>query len=722
MVKSQEEFFRELLDDFKIEAAEHQKAIADGMLKLEKNPPLEEFQSIVETTFRELHSLKGASRAVNQIDIEKVCQTMEGVFHQLKDGKATLMPPLFDLLLKGVDLLTHLLSESGQGKKANQGGNLSQLLKAIDNQLIECSVVQKSVPPENYAQSQAMKKITVAENNIEPVISLNLPPSAEQQLPKETVRIATSKLNHLLRQTEEFITAKATLAFLIQEIERLNIPDILLLQRDLGQFGHSFAQMVDELLFDMKSTLLFPFSSLTDMVPRIVRDLSKEFGKGIDITVTGAETEIDRRILEEMKDPLIHLIRNCIDHGIEKPEIRLKNGKSPNGTLKLKIVQEAGRHVELILSDDGAGIDRERLKESALKNSVVSRETLDQMNDQEILYLIFRSGVSTSPIITDLSGRGLGMAIVASKVDGLGGSLTVESVVGKGTKFVITLPLTLSTFRGILVKVNNQTFVMPTTAVERALRIKPQEVKYVKTKPFLSRNGKNIALVGLADVLALSGKQQKQSSENSLSVLIVASGYRKIGFLVDEIIGEQEGIVKDLGPQLVHVQNIAGATVLGNGQIIPILHVPELINSALNAQSTLATVDQGNDPESPNPSPKRILVAEDSITSRALIRNILETAGFHVKSAVDGLEAFHFLQGDQFDLVVSDVEMPGMNGFELTAKIKNDARFNNIPVILVTSLSSDYDRRRGLEAGANAYIVKSNFEQSNLVETIQRLI
>ena len=737
MAKSQEEFFRELLADFKIEASEHQEAITKGMLQLEKQPSKSDYQLIVETTFRELHSLKGASRAVNQTDIEKLCQSMEGVFHQLKDGKASLTPQLFELLFKGVDVLNGLLSVDGPNTNNSSGSNLSQLIKAIDNQLIASKIEQPAFVVEQPAYVVEQPAFVVEKTSplvveleihkeIEQVpitLSVNEPVAVDLHQPRETVRIATSKLNRLLMQAEEFITAKATLSYLTQEIQRINHPSLQVLQRDLDRFNHSVGRMVDDMLFDIKSTLLFPFSSLTDIVPKIARDLGKEFGKQIDISIKGAETEIDRRILEELKDPLIHLIRNCIDHGIEKPDIRLKNGKSAAGLLEIVILQESGRKVEVILQDDGMGINRERLKESALKNSIVTREALALMNDKELLSLIFRSGISTSPMITDLSGRGLGMAIVAGKVDGLGGSITVESVAGKGTKFVISLPLTLSTFRGIVVKVCNQSFVVPTTAVERAIRINTKEIKYVESKPFLSYNGANIALVNLADALQVSGQRNKQIAFNQLSVLIISLGYRKIGCAVEEVLGEQEGIVKDLGPQLVHVRNIAGATVLGNGQVIPILYIPDLIDSAINAQATTNTFEQDTTgKEESNQKQQRILIAEDSITSRALLRNILETSGYFVKTAIDGLEAFQILQNDQFDLVVSDVEMPGMNGFELTAKIKNDSRFGQIPVILVTSLSSDFDKQRGLEAGANAYIVKSNFEQSNLVETIQRLI
>jgi two-component system chemotaxis sensor kinase CheA len=720
---SQEEFLRELMADFKIEAAEHLQAISNGLLLLEKHPDKDENKKIVETVFREFHSLKGASRAVNLLDIERLCQSLEGVFHQLKEGKLTFSPLLFELLFKGVEVLGHLLNMPDGAPQKFHSTNLSQLIKTIDNH-VNNTIISYLAPTSEPLLPIPQQETEQAEdqNSTSIVASSHEPSQPEIQTHKETVRIPAAKLNDLLRQAEELINTKTSIAFFIEQISNLNNPELQPLQHELNRFHHSFSRMSDDLIYGLKSTLFSPFSSLTDIVPMIVRDLGKEFGKEIDFQLSGAETEIDRRILEELKEPVIHLIRNCIDHGIEKPEVRIAKGKQPRGTISIHISQESGRRIVLELQDDGAGIDRVRLRESVLKNSVLSTHALDQLTDQEFLYLIFRSGITTSPIITDLSGRGLGMAIVASKVDGLGGSISVESAAEKGTRFVFSLPLTLSTFRGVVVKANNQLFVIPTSAVEKAIRIGTNNILFAESKPFISIQGENIALVKLADALQFPAVKQNQSGDKIVPAVIVTSGHRKICFVVEEIMEEQEGVVKSLGPQLIHVRNIAGATVLGNGQVIPILHIPELMESALGAQSSAYTWNQQSNQEDEIVKPISILMAEDSITSRMLIRNILETAGYQVKAAVDGLEAFQILQNNDFDLVVSDVEMPNMNGFELTAKIRSDQRFSSLPVILITALSSDIDKQRGLEAGANAYIVKSNFEQSNLVETIRRLV
>ncbi len=720
MDNRQEDFLRELLADFKIEAAEHHSVITDGLLKLEKQPPPELYKTIIETTFREFHSLKGAARAVNQIDIERICQSMESVFQQLKKGTFTLNPGHFDLLYKGLDFLNVMLADIDNTNKTISSGMYLPLLKAIENTVKNFTNTQKPAETTETIFQFSKTEEPLEQLEQEPVLSVPEPVLIDKQLAKDTVRISTRKLENLLRQAEEFIAVKATLGYYIHEIQKTNHEDQSIIQRELNHFHRNLSRMVDDLLFDIKSTLLFPFSSLLDIVPKIVRDLGKEFDKEIHLTIHGAETEIDRRILEAMKDPLIHIIRNCIDHGLETTAVRIKKGKPKAGIIAIDINQEDGKQVILKLTDDGAGINRQVLTEKVIKAGLATLASINRMSDQELLSFIFRSGISTSPIITDLSGRGLGMAIVMEKVTGLGGNIIVSSEPDKGTTFSITLPLTLSTFRGVLVKVNEHQFIIPTTSVNRAVRIKQNEILYAESKPFFYRNNESIALVELSSVLGIPQRKKQKAINAYFPVLILSSAQHRIGFIVDEVIGEQEGIVKEMGPQLIHVKNIAGATILGNGQVIPILSVSELIDTALQSSTNLSVAKQ-EDEVSAVPV-LNILVAEDSITSRTLLRNILESAGFVVKTAVDGLEAFQFIQSERYDLVVSDVEMPNMNGFELTAKIRNDERFTNIPVILVTALSSDFDKQRGMEAGANAYIVKSNFEQSNLVDTIKRLI
>ncbi|PKP53276.1 MAG: hybrid sensor histidine kinase/response regulator [Bacteroidetes bacterium HGW-Bacteroidetes-1] len=782
---NQEEFLRELLGDFKIEAAEHHQAIVNGLIDLEKNIDPSTSQSIIEIVFREIHSLKGAARAVNLLQIERLCMSMESVFHLLKKGILVIAPGMFDVFYQASDTLQQMIAEIDAKQKTISENDIAQLVIGFEsfsninpkekemsfinlNEQKEKVISRQPLKTElvNPIQNKSSENKTEQHANVEKFIALKRDEKSEQvtkSTEKETVRVATAKLYDLLRQAEEMISIKAVLNFQMEQLYQIENQFISWRKkfddRLLGQFGgrnqehnpeevardreflkkhqgeliRSSAQLeqlkrtashaIDELLLDVKKTLLYPFSSLLAIVPKIVRDLSKEYDKEIDLQLEGGDIEIDRRILEEMKDPLIHLIRNCIDHGVESKAERLKQGKPMVGSLKVSVSQDLSQKIDLHISDDGAGLNKEKLINAAIKSGIIHPDEAQGMSDKAINMLIFASGVSTSPFITDVSGRGLGMAIVAEKVIKMGGNIDIETTAHKGTSFTITLPQTLASFRGILVRASDQLFMVPTSTVLKAVLISPSEVRTVESKKTILYLDETIALVGLAEVLGLSKSRIVKGHKNQLVVLILQISQMKIAFLIDEVVGEFEGVVKSLGDQLKHIRNIVGSTLLGDGRIVPILQVSELMDSASQRGST---IEFGNDPlidaEKVKIDQKHVLVAEDSITVRNMLRNFIESAGFIVKTAVDGSEAFLMLQNEKFDILVSDVEMPGMNGFELTSSIRQDNTLADMPIILVTALDSSDDRQRGMEAGANAYIVKGSFEKSNLIETIKRLI
>ncbi len=710
MGKNQDDFLRELLADFKIEAEEHYQAIVNGLLFLEQKPEDSQKMSVIEKTFREVHSLKGAARAVNLIEIERLCQSVEGVFHTLKDGKEILSPFAFDVLHKAVDTLYTLLNETDKATKSVGANSLAQMMRRLDG-------IQKG---DGVVHSQpAPVKPAVAHQ--EPPVEREKPVIAEPHQSRETVRISIAKLQKLLVEAEEFLTMKSTLRYQIDQMSKSGIKEIDPFVRNLEKFQRQQSRMIDDLLLDIKTTLLLPFGSLLEIVPKIARDLAHSFGKEVNLTIRGAETEIDRRILEEMKDPLIHLIRNCIDHGIEAIELREQHRKSPQGNIGIEIRQESGSRITMTIHDDGSGINKEKLISSSIKTGHITQEQADKMSDNEIMSLIFKSGVSTSPIITDISGRGLGMAIVAEKVSKLGGKIQVTSVQDQGSTFTITLPVTLATFKGTLIRVGKHLFVVPISVVERGVRIQAGEIKTVEGKSYFCHNQENISVNNLAVLLGISSVNLRSTSQ-WMQLLLINWAQKRFAFLVEEIIGEQEGTVKNLGTQLVSVRHISGAIIMGNGGIVPILNIPEIVETAVESGQKVMMPGKEEDREIVGNGVKKILVAEDSITLRALLRNIIESEGYQVKTAVDGAEAFLFLQEGEYDLVVSDVEMPRLNGFELTRKIRGDKHRAELPVILVTALDSFEDRQRGMESGANAYIVKGNFEQSNLLDTIKRLI
>jgi two-component system chemotaxis sensor kinase CheA len=466
---------------------------------------------------------------------------------------------------------------------------------------------------------------------------------------------------------------------------------------------------------------MMPCSLVLELFPRLVRDLAVEQGKDVRLRIEGGEIEVDRRLLDELKDPLIHLIRNALDHGIEKPAVRRERQKPAEATISIEISQRDSNKIEIKVSDDGAGIDTERLRATLVESNVLAPDEARQLDERSLLAYAFHSGISTSRLITDLSGRGLGLSIVSEKVTLLGGSVDVSTSKGAGTTFRMALPLTLATFHGLLVRAGGRLYALPATSVERVARVPALDIKTVEGGETIVHDGETVVLARLADVLGTTaaGASPADERETPRRQVVVLKGTPPQAFEVEEVVGEQEVLVKPLGPQLARLRNVSGATVLGTGEVVPVLNVPDLLLAAIShevapapSQETAATSKRE----------RRILVAEDSITSRSLLKGILEAAGFRVITAVDGVDAFTILKTQRCDLLVSDIDMPRMNGLDLTAKVRADKPLAELPVILVTSLASPEDRERGVEAGANAYIVKSSFDQTNLLDAVRRLI
>ncbi len=756
------DFLKKLLATFKVEAGEHVEAMSSGLLELEKASTAEKEREVLEAVFREAHSLKGAARAVNVLEVESMCQALESIFAAWKRKEVASSPALFDLLHKAVDSLGKLLlAMDAEPPVAGQAG-IAELIQALED------VRKGALPPA-------------------PPRPETFPPPREARQAAETVRISTAKLDSLLLEAEELLSAKLASgqrAADLQEIqaslgrwqkmwaqihshrrtlERFagsngkteKLAELLeqahslfqslegrlaALEKSAKRDHRSLGAMVDRLLEDMKKVLMLPASSLLESFPKFVRDLSRDRGKDVELVVEGGEIEIDRRILEEMKDPLLHLVRNSVDHGIEEPRERERRKKPRQGKILLAVARKNGDKVEIAVEDDGAGIQAAKVRAAGLKLGLLSPEEAGKMDDREALSLVFQSGVSTSPIITDISGRGLGLAIVREKVEKLGGKVFLETRPGTGTAFRIVLPLTLASFRGVLVRVDQHIFVLPTANVERVVRAGPEDIRTVENRETIPLDGKAVSLVRLEDALELprrnaSRESRGQNQRKALAggrpapcaglaktaqAVLLGSVDRRVAFVVDEILGEQEVLVKPLGRQLARVRNVAAATVLGTGRVAAVLNVSDLLKSAARAGAAPAAAAAGA--VEAEAKRKSILIAEDSITARTLLKNILESAGYQVRTAVDGVDALTALKTEGFDAVVSDVDMPRMSGFDLTARIRADKKFAELPVVLVTALESREDRERGIDVGANAYIVKSSFDQSNLLEVLRRLL
>jgi two-component system chemotaxis sensor kinase CheA len=760
------EFAKKLFATFRVEAEGHVSAIAAGLLELEKPLTPERHAAVVESVFRETHTLKGAARSVSLIDIEETCQALESVFSAAKHGEITFSRESFDLLFQCVSILeTFLKGTEAEIKAAHRKSrDIIQDLAGIAQGAAPAPARQETGEPAPVPESR-------------PADEPAKPGPAVAGAQAATVRISMARLDTLMLRAEELGEAKRAAAQRASDLGRITgefgpwkrrwagirarspsmrrsvrltrtqvprepmhnldtkIADFLkynaefvhtleselVLQKALVRADHQFlAERTDTLIDDMKGLLMMPAGFMLESFPRFVREFSRDKKKDAELVIEGQDILIDRRILDEMKDAFMHMLRNAIDHGIEPPEIRAGKGKAPSGKITIRFMYREGKNVEILMEDDGAGIDSSRVGAAAVKEGILTQDELDHLSYQEILPLVFRSGVTTSRIITDTSGRGLGLAIAMEKVDRLGGSLEVTTTPGKGTRFRILLPLTLATFKGLVVSESKQTFVVPLQNVERVMRVRPDVIKTVEGQTVIERDGEPLALVRLADALGIP-RPVSDKDPAAISIIVVIFADKRLGISVDEIGYAQDIMVKGLGRHLMRVKNFSSATVLGTGKVVPVVNVGDLMRSAISIRSGGEGIMPAPGGETARKK-KSVLVTEDSITSRILLKNILDGAGYIVETAVDGMDAFARLRSGSFDIVVSDVDMPRMNGFVLTEKIRGDKKFAELPVVLVTALDSQADRERGIDVGANAYIVKSSFDQSNLLEVVKRLI
>lgn len=756
MTDKNNDLLKRLLATFRSEADEHVKAISNALLALEKlTAGAPEQQTIIETVFRQAHSLKGAARAVKFTQIEAICQPFESVFAALRDQKMSLTTTLIDLLHQAIRFVAILADSDPDGVRERQP-EVAALVRQLDRTLRRR--VNNRVPAPGAQPAPAPSGLTTNAPTRQPAISA-----------ATTVRISTKKLDAVMRLSEEMLVSRLSLAQRAADIEgivrelaawrkrsakmqallrplerRFSSAQIEIsgdlrtlldhvaeeqvrvsaLQDQLANIHRStnsdrrnLALMTEDLQQKVREMQLLSCATLLDMFALQARDLAREQGKSVNLDIHGSDIELDRRLLDEIKDPLLHLVRNCVDHGIESPAQRQKARKPVQGNISIAIAQKDSGKITITVTDDGKGIEISRLKSAAVTQGMLGQEEAEGLSETAALDLIFKSGLSTSSLITDVSGRGLGMAIVRDKIEQLGGSIEVTSEPSAGTRFQIVLPVHLSTFRGTLIGVGDQIFIVASANVDRVVRIQASDVHHVNNSDTVGVEGQALALVWLNDVLGIS--RLPLAHDDNILAILLGRGAGRIAFRIDTLIGEQEVLVKSLGPQLRRVRNVTGASVLGNGQVVPVLNVSDLLEAATH-QPTAIPVN-ADTPAIP-PLQYSILVAEDSITSRSLMKNILEAAGYRVVTAVDGIDAYTTLKTQAFDLVVSDVDMPRMNGFDLTARLRADKQLAEIPVVLVTTLDSREDRERGIDAGANAYILKSSFDQNNLLDVIQRLI
>ncbi|MCS6836252.1 MAG: hybrid sensor histidine kinase/response regulator [Anaerolineae bacterium] len=496
--------------------------------------------------------------------------------------------------------------------------------------------------------------------------------------------------------------------------------------RELAQLAQMTAQanlqlatLSERLQEDVADLRMMPFETLVGGLQRLVRDTARDLGKQATLEVVGAQVEVDKTVLEALKDPLLHLVRNALDHGLETPQQRALTDKPSTGRITL-LVEQRGNEILIRVSDDGRGIDPKRLRRKAIERQLLSEAEAQALSDDEARQLIFTSGFSTASEVTTISGRGLGLDIVRGRVEALRGRVSVESQVGHGTSITLRVPVSLTRLRCVLLRQGSETLAVPSVLVARMETISRQQVYSAEGRDMLTLGQKPVPLANLGALLGLPNLRDGLRHAETLVIMALQSVDRTVAFEVDDLLSETELVLKPLGAELAGLPLVVGAALLGTGEVILVLDANDLVRRALGEAPR--TRERIIAQEARAARRLRVLVVDDSITTRTLEKNILEAVGFEVHVAIDGVEGWSRVLEVLPDVVVSDVEMPHMNGLELTRRIKGDPRTQAIPVVLLTSLSKPEQREEGLKAGADAYLVKSRFDQRELLETIQGVL
>ena len=756
-----EQLWSQLHSTFDAELRERVDVLGHDLLALEEADGAAVAAQAFAALYRVAYNLQGAANVVELPDVAHLAGTLAAAFLQARAPEVQLSGTWFAAISRAIDFLSPLVEAGRAGSQPD--GFFDVLADLVAPAVIESAPIPTlAVPPAADPAPAA------------PVAAL---PSASGA-PAESVRVKVGKLDALFAGTGELAVARIRIGQRLTELNGLreeftawrresrqaqrqraalrrhliSLPEAAALLREfdhrvrstevtesnLNLVGERIASIAARLRSDMAqlsavaetladevlAVRLLPVATAFGPFERLVRDLARDQGKAIELALVGGATEIDRKVLERLRDPLIHMLRNAIDHGIEAPEVRQLTGKPPTGQIRLTVANRGGA-VEITLADDGGGLDPVRLRAAAVRKGLFTEERAAALDEEAAFGLIFHPGFSTTAVPTTTSGRGVGMDVVRDEVTRLGGQLQIASVLGRGTTFTITVPLTLATTRAILVEVAGQRLALPSMPIERTARLRNDELVALEGRRTVTIEGRPVPIVALAEVLGLPSPAAADPRAWQPYV-VLRQDERQIAVLVERLIGEQELVVKPLGWPLRRVRHVGGVAVLGSGETVAILNPTDVLRGGLQLVGVGAGVDTPATSLTRTVAAparrRRVLVVDDSLTTRTLERGILEAAGYDALVASDGAEALGVLGREGIDLVVSDVEMPRLDGFGLTAAIRRDERLRHIPVILVTSLDTAEHRERGVMVGADAYLGKGTFDQGQLLDTIGRLL
>lgn len=742
-----------MLELFRAELAAQSQAFTAGLLALERDPVAAVH---LEACMRAAHSLKGAARIIDLTPAVQVAHEMEECLVAAQNGRIRLNHRHIDALLQGIDLLAAIAagSEEPETETKRRFDTFAQTLR------------QASEEPD--AAVSAATEGSVAPLGNEPAADLLAPappPLPETPAPagdaaggERIVRVTADSLNRLLGLAGESLMSarrlrpfndgllrlrrvQAELAKSFEDLRAAMPADgdsraaqaLATAQLKLAEGQALLAQRLDEMdTVDRRATDLAnrlydetlasrmrPFEDGVRHFQRNVRDIGRALGKNVRLDIVGGATSIDRDILDQLEAPLGHLLRNAADHGIEMPEQRRADGKPAEGLIRLEARHNAGL-LQIIVSDDGGGIDIEALRQATLARGLTTAETVWDLSEEELLEFLFLPGFSMKATVSDISGRGVGLDAVQAMVRQVRGQVTVTSEPGIGTRFLLQLPLTLSVIRALLVEIDGEPYALPLTAIARALRLPRDRIELLEGRPHFRMDERQVGLVTAHEIL---GRGEAAASEAELPTVVVGENDNLYALVVDRLLGERELVVRPLDPRLAKVKDVSAAALMDDGSPVLILDVEDLIRSMekLVSGGRLRTLERSV-VRTGQKRRKRVLVVDDSLTVRELERKLLDHHGFAVEVAVDGMDGWNAVRSDPFDLVVTDVDMPRMDGIELVTLIKRDPNLRNLPVMIVSYKDREEDRRRGLDAGADYYLTKGSFHDETLIHAVVDLI
>ena len=669
-----EQLYQELLNIFKDELQETQQILLDTLLLLEHSNKTE-LNEHLQTLFRAAHNIKGAAQSVSLDDVSTLAHQLEDQFSVWREGTHKPKKSEVDEMLSKVDGLTQAF------EKTLQKDNKEDVVLKIPLSKIE------------LANTKADEFIThrLQLENWSTLLDENL--KRLQQTKKNMLQDPDSGM-HALNET---------------------IQQLTYLSENSGQFIGEFSRSVQGLQDELRNMRLVQIETILAPIKRTLRELTTSMDKDVKLNIQGGDVEIDKAILDLLKDPLQHLIRNSLDHGIENKEERKNQGKNAQAIISLKVGHEAGK-IQLLFEDDGRGINPQNVIEKAIKSGVVSEEQAKVLDEQQTLQLILQPGFSTSETITEISGRGVGLDVVLSNLKKAKGTLQIDSTVNKGTSFIITLPLTLATTRGLFVTAEKQQFMLPTLSLESLYTIDISQLHAVEGEQTYIVDDKPVPVKCLASVLNLSSATAK---EKTYQGVLLNQGKQYFMILVDSIENEHDCVIKSLPEPFNKIPCFIGVTLTGLGKLVPVLNPKKLITLAANDNGMISATEVE---QRIAPANRHILVVDDSLTTRSLTLNALRARGYNVSSAQDGELAWRKIQNEMFDCIITDIEMPNMDGYELTKKVKRHKDYQHIPLVIVSSLESEAQQKQGMACGANNFLIKSQFDTRTLLELIEDLL